>query len=469
MGEAIRRDALATGVSNPSAFARQQRLCPSCAAFSPKDALNMPAPLDPALAASLTAAVEAGFDAQIELTRSLMRFPSQRGEEHAVQDFIFRQMRGRGLAVDRFGMDEAAITAHPGGGAFSPEHSDAPILVGIHRPKAETGRSLILQGHVDVVPTGPEEMWTHPPYSGVIEGDWLYGRGGADMKAGHAANFAVLDALKACGLQPAATLYLQSVVEEESTGNGALMTHLRGYRADAVLIPEPEYEMLVRANAGVLWFTFEVRGTPVHVREMGAGANAIDAAYRVIANLRELEAAWNARKGAHEHFAAEDHPINLNVGKIEGGDWGSSVPCWCKVQCRIAIYPGTRAADAMREIEAHVAAFARADRYLANNPPQLTFNGFKAEGYVLEPGSEAEAVLASAHKAATGEALKSFMTPAYLDARVHALYDQVPTLCYGPISKNIHGFDEAVSLASLKRITLAIALFTAQWCGVEAA
>ena len=63
-----------------------------------------------------------------------------------------------------------------------------------------------------------------------------------------------LDALRRIGLQPASTVYVQSVVEEESTGNGALMTHLRGYKADAVLIPEPEDEKLVRANVGVVWF-----------------------------------------------------------------------------------------------------------------------------------------------------------------------------------------------------------------------
>ena len=107
------------------------------------------------------------------------------------------------------------------------------------------------------------------------------------MKAGLAANVFCLDALRRIGLQPAATVYLQSVVEEESTGNGALMTHLRGYKADAVLIPEPEEEKLVRANTGVLWFQVEVRGVPVHVREMRSGANAIDAAYRVIGELRQ--------------------------------------------------------------------------------------------------------------------------------------------------------------------------------------
>jgi acetylornithine deacetylase len=143
------------------------------------------------------------------------------------------------------------------------------------------------------------------------------------------------------------------------------------------------------------------------------------------------------------------------------------VPAWCRLDCRIAIYPGVPAAEAAREIEEAVSAFARADPFLANNPPRVAFNGFFAEGYVLEPGSEAERVLAEAHEAATGRALESFTTPAYLDARVHALYDRVPALCYGPISRNIHGFDERVSLASVKRITTAMALFVAAWCGVE--
>jgi acetylornithine deacetylase len=100
------------------------------------------------------------------------------------------------------------------------------------------------------------------------------------MRAGSAANICALDALRRVGLQPASKVILESVVEEESTGNGTLMTHLKGYKADAVLIPEPEEEMLVRANTGVLWFQVEVRGTPVHVREMGTGMNAIDACWR---------------------------------------------------------------------------------------------------------------------------------------------------------------------------------------------
>jgi len=424
-------------------------------------------PLDPALRDRILASVEAGFAEQVAFTQELIRFPSTRGGEHAVQDFVFRALKQRGFALDRFAMDRDAIGRHPGGAPFSEAHSQAPIVVGIHRPRVESGRSLILQSHVDVVPTGPAELWTHAPFDPVIDGDWLYGRGGADMKAGGAANLYCLDALRRIGLQPAATLYVQSVVEEESTGNGALMAHLRGFRADAVLIPEPEEEMLVRANTGVLWFQVEVRGVPAHVREMAAGANAIDAAYRVIGALRELEAALNRDKQGRAHFADIDHPINLNIGKIEGGDWASSVPCWCRVDCRIGLYPGMSATELGQRIEDTVRAFARTDSFLANNPPAVVFNGFWSEGYVLEPGSEAEAVLGRAHQAATGAPLKSFMTPGYLDTRVYALYDKVPALCYGPISQNIHAFDERVSLASLQRITGTMALFVAEWCGLE--
>lgn len=411
--------------------------------------------------------VAEGFTDQIEYTRKLVSFPSVRGAEHAIQDFTFRELMRRGYVMDRFAMDRAAIESHPGGSPWSDQHSNAPIVVGIHHPRQETGRSLILQSHLDVVPTGPEAMWQHKPYGGEVEGDWMYGRGAADMKAGAAANVFALDALRRIGLQPAATVYVQSVVEEESTGNGALMTHLRGYKADAVLIPEPEDNKLVRANTGVIWFQVAVRGLPVHVREMGEGANAIDAAYRVIGELRKLEAEWNERKSAYEHFQDEAHPINLNIGKIEGGDWASSVPCWCVFDCRIAIYPGVSAADAAKEIRERIETFARNDPYFANNAPSVTFNGFHTEGYVLQPGSEAEAVLSDAHETVFEAPLESFMTAGYLDTRVYALYDEIPALCYGPVSRNIHGFDECVSLSSVQRITAAMALFIAEWCGTE--
>lgn len=424
-------------------------------------------PLDPALADRIAQAVDEGFDAQLDYLKTLVRFPSQRGDEHAAQDFVFQELKKRGFAMERFAMDEAAIQRHPGGSPFSDTHSTAPIVVGIHRPREETGRSLILQGHIDVVPVGPSDMWTRPPYEPHIDGDWFYGRGAGDMKAGHGAMVAVFDALRRAGVQPAATVYVQSVVEEESTGNGALQCHLRGYKAEAALIPEPSNGTLTRGNVGVVWFQVTVRGFPVHVREAGSGQNAIEAAYGVMRALRGLEDKWNERAGDYPHFQGEPHPINLNFGKIAGGDWASSVPAWCTVDCRISIYPGEKPETMMRAIEETVAKAAREDRFLANNPPAIAWNGFTTEGYVLAPGSEAEAVLGRAHERAWGAPLTEAAMPAYLDGRVYALFDEIPTLNYGPVAERIHGFDERFSIESLRKATKAMALFVAEWCGVE--
>jgi acetylornithine deacetylase len=183
--------------------------------------------------------------------------------------------------------------------------------------------------------------------------------------------------------------------------------------------------------------------------------------------LRKLEAKWNATKDQHKHFKNIEKPVNLNIGKIAGGDWASSVPAWCKVDFRISLLPGKTAEAAKKEITDCVAAFAHQDPFLSNIPPTVTFNGFQAEGYELKPGSDAEATLAAAHEAVFGQKPKPEISLAYLDSRVYALFDNVPTLNYGCISRGVHGFDEGVNLPSLKKTTTALALFIAEWCGVE--
>ena len=111
-------------------------------------------------------------------------------------------------------------------------------------------------------------------------------------------------------------MILQAVVEEESTGNGTLMAHLKGYKADAALIPEPMQEQLVRANVGVLWFQLEVRGRPVHVRAMATGSNAIDSCWKVIGSLRELEQQWNDRHVKARFFEEEKHPLSKQDSRV---------------------------------------------------------------------------------------------------------------------------------------------------------
>jgi acetylornithine deacetylase len=114
-----------------------------------------------------------------------------------------------------------------------------------------------------------------------------------------------------------------------------------------------------------------------------------------------------------------------------------------------------------------VAAAARADNFLANNPPEVIWNGFQADAHVLQPGSEAEAVLAEVHAATLGEAMPARLSTAVNDTRFYDLYYGVKALCYGPGGEGSHGFDERADLAALKRTTLVIAGFIAEWCGTH--
>lgn len=424
--------------------------------------------LDDDLSAAILQSVEAGFSDQVAFTQEMIRFPSRRGKERPAQEWLAGELKKRDYPVETFLVDLDKIHDHPGFSPVTVDYSDALNVIATHEPRETKGKSLILNGHMDVVPEGPLEMWHHSdPYDPKIEGDWLYGRGAGDMKAGIAANIYALDALKRLGFQPAAKVHIQSVVEEECTGNGALACLVEGYTADAAIIPEPEDEKLVRANCGVLWFEVLVAGHPVHVREAGTGANAIEASFRVIESLKKMTESWNEEKVNYRYFETEDHPINFNVGQIEGGDWASSVPSWCRLNCRIAIYPGDDPKVRGRQIEDHLARDLAGDAFLGNQPPKITWNGFFARGYVLEENTEAEKALAAAHRRATDQTLESFVSASYLDARVFVIYADMPCLVYGPITQNIHGFDERVSLSSIKRVTGAIALFIASWCGLE--
>ncbi len=99
----------------------------------------------------------------------------------------------------------------------------------------------------------------------------------------------------------------------------------------------------------------------------------------------------------------------------------------------------------------------------------MVWNGFQADGYVLEPGSEAERVLAEAHGAVFGAPMEARLSTAVNDTRFYGLYHRMPALCYGPLGEASHGFDERCDLDRLQRTTLAIAAFVADWCGVREA
>jgi acetylornithine deacetylase len=425
---------------------------------------------DPQIFARLRAAVDANFAAQTEFLADLVRFRSLRGQEAPLQDWIARQMVGRGYAVDRYTLADVPLDTHPKAAPMvDVDPASSVQVVATRRARDPEGRSLILQGHIDVVPEGPLEMWTHPPYSAVVRDGWMYGRGANDMKAGVSAMIFAMDALRSAGLAPAGDVHVQTVTEEESTGNGALSTLLRGYRADAALIPEPTGGTITRAHTGTLWFRLRVRGVPVHVMMAEAGTNAILSAMHLIRALQDHTVALNRIAESDALYGAVKNPIKFNPGIIRGGDWASSTPAWCEVDCRIGLLPSMEVSEVMAGVERCIAEARAGDNFLSNNPPEITWHGFQADGYVLEPGSEAERLLAASHEAVFGTSMGERLSTAVNDTRYYGRYFATPALCYGPGGEGSHAFDERANLESLRKTTLSMAAFIADWCGVEEA
>jgi acetylornithine deacetylase len=426
--------------------------------------------LTPEQATALSAAVSAQWPESVRFLQTLVSFPSLRGEESPCQDWLARQFAGRGWSVDRYTLADVDMAHLPG---FSPvmdtDYARAvQVVATVRGPQKPLGRSLILQGHVDVVPAGPLAMWSAPPFEGRIVGDRMIGRGANDMKSGVTAMVRALDALQAVGLRPAADVYVQTVTEEECTGNGALSTLARGYRADACLIPEPTAGKILRGTIGVMWFRLRITGRPAHVGQSEQGTNAILSTFGLIEALRGWTRDLNERAKADRWFSRIPNPVKFNPGKIAGGDWASSTPAWCEVDCRIAVLPGMTLAAFREELTGVVEAASRQDPFLADNPPTVIWNGFQADPYVLEPGSDFEATVRAVHRRLTGQEADEVILPAVTDARFYGRYYGIPSLCYGSTGTANHGFDETVELASIQHTTLALAHVIADWCGVEA-
>lgn len=416
---------------------------------------------------NILAAVDANFDAQIDYLKDLVRFPSVRGQEAPVQDYIHADLAQRGYQMDRWRVREEDIRHHPGFSPAAVSYEQAWCVVGSHRPEKPEGRSLILNSHIDVVPSGPADMWATPPFEPVVKDGHMYGRGAGDMKAGTAINLFAMEALRSAGLMPAGTVHLETVMDEESTGNGALSSLVRGYRADAWFCTEPTGMTQTRGNVGVVWFKLIVRGRPAHTSVMQSGFNAIDATMKLVTALRGLEAQMNAEKSAHPLFASHPHPINLNLAQIRGGDWTSMVPAWCEAELRFAMYPGQSAKSLQARVEQCIAAAVAADAVLQANPPRVEWHGFFCEGYEQPRGTDAENLLGMCHQQITGAPMQERVLNAYLDARVPVLYGNMPALVYGPSAEFLHGIDERVDLHSIRQCTRTLALFIARWCGTR--
>ncbi|MGJ4928361.1 ArgE/DapE family deacylase [Bradyrhizobium sp. HKCCYLS2038] len=417
----------------------------------------------------LAAAIDANFAEQVAFLQQLVQFRSLRGEEAPVQDWLATEFETRGYKVDRFSLADVDLMRHPKAAPMDAIALDGSRQVVATLDGDGRGRSLILQGHIDVVPEGPTDLWNDAPYEAVVRDGWMIGRGAQDMKAGVSAMIFALDAIKAAGFVPDGRIHLETVTEEESTGNGALSTLMRGYTADACLIPEPTGHTLTRAQVGAIWFRLRVRGTPVHVAYAETGTNAILSAMHLIRAFQDHTTEINARAKSNAWFAAVKNPIKFNVGIIKGGDWASSTPAWCDLDCRLGVLPGETPAQAMAGIEECLAKAQAEDSFLSENPVELVWSGFRADPAVCEPGSAAEAALADVHARVFDKPLEVRLSTAVNDTRYYTVDYGIPALCYGPYGIGPHAFDERVDLDSVRKTTLSIAMFVAQWCGLRSA
>jgi acetylornithine deacetylase len=359
-------------------------------------------------------------------------------------------------------LEPAALERHPAWASHSWDVSGKANVVATWAPDAP-GRSLILNGHIDVVSPEPSVLWSSEPFAARRDGEWVYGRGAGDMKSGLVAMVGAVRALQRLNTRPGGFVQLQSVVEEECTGNGALACVLAGHTADAAILTEPTKGAIWNAQVGVLWFQVRVLGAPAHAGEAEAGANAIEASYEVIAALRALEAELNTVKSPI--YAAYPHPINLNVGMINGGDWPSTVAGECVTSFRLACYPDDAVADLRERVEAAVSDVAET---IPGHRVEVLYDGFQCEGYELAPDSPLITGLADAATRVTGQRPPLFASTATTDARTFHLYGGTPAVCFGPNAENEHGVDERVHIPSVTETAQAIALFVADWCGLEA-
>jgi len=413
-------------------------------------------------------AVENIFDKAVAMLSEFVAIDSTLNHETAAIAFMEARFQELGLITDRFPVVLDSLRSLPGFSPVNWSYEGKECVVGVHRPRLPPkGKSLILNGHVDVVPTGPADMWTDGPFKVRIENGRLYGRGSGDMKAGIVAYYMAFLALHSLGFVPAAEVIMQAVVEEEITGNGALACCARGYKADAAIIPEPFAQTIMTAQLGVMWLQISVRGRPAHVLDTSAGINGIEAAYYLYDALKKVEERWNSKEERSlyqsQPYDSNPHPINFNLGVIHGGEWASSVPTECKFETRVGVFPGKKLAVARKEIEEAVAAAAQAK----NINYSLSWNGFQAEGCIIDTTSEFIQKLAQTHKAVSGKDPVYTPVTCTTDVRFFELYYGIPATCYGPEASTIHGIDESVSLGSMKEVMKTIAVFIAEWCGLE--
>jgi acetylornithine deacetylase len=417
--------------------------------------------------------------ALVESLMELVRIPSLGGSdaELEVQEVAAGMLRDLDADVDRWDIDVETLAEDPWFPGVEVARTAAVGVVGTvgasgTSPADGLGPSagdqmpaLVLQGHLDVVPAGDPDSWLGTdPFSAEIREGYLFGRGSCDMKAGVAANLAVVRTLRSAGLSLERPLAVHCVVGEEDGGLGAFATLRRGHIGEAAVITEPTSGKIVTATAGALTFRIEVAGRSAHGSMRDEGVSAFEAFLPLHAALREFEADRN--RDPDPSFVGAI-PYALSFGVVQSGEWSSNVPDRLVTEGRFGVQIDEDPRLARARFEDVVTEVALKDPWLRDNRPVVTWPG----GQFASGSTDVNHPLVgetSAAVAATGGVRPSLGSGVYgSDLRLYTGIGGIPTLHYGPGDmRDAHTPLERVGLDQLVEVTRALVVLTLRRCGV---
>jgi acetylornithine deacetylase len=420
----------------------------------------------------------------VELTRALVRCDTTSvdlspgsvhtaNDEVAAQALVAERLGALGAEVDQWEPDVSALASHPMMPAWH-HWQGRPLTVGTMRGTGG-GRSLLINGHVDVVDAGDRARWTSDPFEADVRAGRIYGRGACDMKGGIAAALFALQALSACDVRLAGDVVFEAVTDEETCAMGTVAAVERGYRADAGLVPEPTGFDLWVATRGLLHGTLGVEGRSAHAEmnqpswQDGGGVNAIQKAILLLEALDALSTEWSQRVGKR-------HPLlgapSVNPTIIRGGSFISNVPERCEVAINTTYLPadadGSGYGSIPRdEIEGAVARAAASDPWLAAHPPSWSW-------YTDYPPSEIDpetpiiaAVRAAGADLGVDSSVRGIDTT--YDGALLTRFAGTPSPAFGPGDlSRAHAPDEWVGIDELVLAAKLYARVVVSWCGAEA-
>jgi len=185
---------------------------------------------------------------------------------------------------------------------------------------------FVFAGHTDVVPTGPLDKWTSPPFAPEIRDGMLYGRGTADMKSSIAAMLTAVESFVAANPNhPGSIAFLLTSDEEGDANDGTIAVvealKARGESLDFCIIGEPTSvdtlgDMIKNGRRGSLSGKLTVKGIQCHIAYPHLGKNPIHLAAPAIAELAATE--WDQ---GNEYFPA----TTWQISNIHGGTGATNV------------------------------------------------------------------------------------------------------------------------------------------------